>query len=232
MGRRRGVIEPDWQGDFSLIDDIDYESRPKKYAATGRNVLKETNKAQNLKSPKSIYQERAAALNLSAAGRPNESEKTKLENARLKLDNATREGLLQRGKIYALSSLQKITNLNAEQTLQILRSWNEENTAIVYFEIKHNRDTEPWFAVLNNDKKLWDNKAKALLTEIRRMFPEKKFKRKEIRNFITKHGMDLNNFIVAMAQEGFIINIGYGLYEIIPTPSASSDNNNLNENRS
>jgi ERCC4-type nuclease len=155
-----------------------------------------------------------------------------LENARLKLDNADRDGLLQKGKIYALASLQKITHLNAEQTLQILRSWNEENTAIVYFEIKHNRDAEPWFAVLNNDKKLWANKAKALLTEIRRMFPNNIFKRKDIRNFITKHGMDLNNFINAMTQEGLIINTGYGLYEIIPIAPTPSENNNLNENRS
>ncbi len=187
MSRRRGVIEPDWQGDFSFADDIDYESRPKKYKTTGGKVLKETHGTQNLKSPMTIYQERAAGRNLAPSTRENEAEKTKLENARLKLDNADRDGLLQKGKIYALSSLQKITQLNAEQTLQILRSWNEENTATVYFEIKHSRDTEPWFAVLNNDKKLWGNKAKALLTEIRRMFPTQKFKRKDIKFFITKH---------------------------------------------
>lgn len=223
MSRHRGVIEPDWEGNLASIDDTDYESRPKINKITNRKILKAASGTQNLKSPQTIYQERAAERNSGGAGREKEPEKSKMENARLKLDNADRDGLLQKGKIYALASLQKITHLNAEQTLQILRSWNEENTAIVYFEIKHNRDAEPAFAVLNNDKKLWANKAKALLTEIRRMFPENKFKRKDIRNFITKHGMDLNNFINAMTQEGLIINTGYGLYEIVPLAAPLPD---------
>jgi hypothetical protein len=60
MSRHRGVIEPDWEGNLASIDDTDYESRPKINKITNRKILKAASGTQNLKSPQTIYQERAA----------------------------------------------------------------------------------------------------------------------------------------------------------------------------
>ncbi len=180
----------------------------------------------NLKSPSVILQEQRAGIGKKEPTSEDDQSESELNKAHLKLETAMQLGLLKKDSIFPLSDLAQIAGLNEDKTLQILRSWDEKDATVVYFEIKDvdiksNDKTKPRFVLLENDEKtLSKDKVLALFNEIRQNFTSGTFTQNQVRDFIERQKMDPQGVIRKWAGFGLIRKKRRGEFEIISTAQA------------